>query len=571
MKNTVSSLLTLSLVLLLTACSGAQPKETESSLNPGEKETEVPTSEESEQGEIRFFYVPGKYNITGGACAQRMIPEKMEDMENRTRSYGEQYEELEGLIIQCYVSGPSINRMTEPAPEDWKPGVIYRSNHVLTPITVEKVLFAEEDNPVRENDTILIDEPFYYFNEKGGMYADSAEPDSIYLMEMGAYTPLQSGYRYLIYVIYHKDEDYNLYEGQTVVNTMGLQEAVYCLGDEETAHKAVDSKSSVYWGIWKEVVEKYTNEILQENSDPVIPSLEDILEMNEEDALYLLRDCTWPELRQKWGVNNWEYSGRCGGCWISGTKQIIIDFDPNNELKPSEVSIGRVPTEEELREMSFKSTITAIVNNSQWVEDMKDRILNSEYTQGEQGCRINSIRVFGDEGEISSGKLRAESERTVIVCYDDDKELVISVPLLKYYGDYIVVDDYVLNLPDGCCQGADFEEYSSGIYCYNDHIKVQDKTVIKNGKIKRVLLFDLNNDNRREILAVTVCDDGKEKLVVYDHNSGSIYECSSADGVLTDYRFDYNFDSAYLFNSITGEKIEITMSMLKDQSILSGM
>ena len=59
-------------------------------------------------------------------------------------------------------------------------------------------------------------------------------------------------------------------------------------------------------------------------SQSALPPLSDVLEMSNEEALVLLQDYTWTELRQIWGVNNWEYSGRCGGCWISGEKQIII-------------------------------------------------------------------------------------------------------------------------------------------------------------------------------------------------------------------------------------------------------
>ena len=225
------------------------------------KDSEIRTEPISEPGENSFQYIPGKYKISGALCANRILPENMEDMEKRARTYHEQHDDLEGLILECTVSGPSINRMVEPDPKDWEPGVTYYSNHVLTPVTVEKVIYAEEGNPIRENDTIYIREPFYYYSEESGIYVDSADPDSIFLDEVGAYNPLQAGYRYLIYASCRKDETAQ-YGDHMVVSTMGLQEAVYCLEEKETATEVVDYYSSdfedaFYWKIWREVVKKY--------------------------------------------------------------------------------------------------------------------------------------------------------------------------------------------------------------------------------------------------------------------------------------------------------------------------
>ena len=77
--------------------------------------------------------------------------------------------------------------------------------------------------------------------------------DTVYSAE---YTPIQKGNQYLMYLTYKDDEIYN-FDGEKVLGTVGLQEAVYCLASEAEAKESVIAGDDNYWRLWNDVAQNY--------------------------------------------------------------------------------------------------------------------------------------------------------------------------------------------------------------------------------------------------------------------------------------------------------------------------
>lgn len=61
---------------------------------------------------------------------------------------------------------------------------------------------------------------------------------------------------YLMYLTYKDDEIYN-FDGEKVLGTVGLQEAVYCLASEAEAKESVIAGDDNYWRLWNDVAQNY--------------------------------------------------------------------------------------------------------------------------------------------------------------------------------------------------------------------------------------------------------------------------------------------------------------------------
>ncbi len=59
-----------------------------------------------------------------------------------------------------------------------------------------------------------------------------------------------------MYLTYKDDEIYN-FDGEKVLGTVGLQEAVYCLASEAEAKESVIAGDDNYWQLWNDVAQNY--------------------------------------------------------------------------------------------------------------------------------------------------------------------------------------------------------------------------------------------------------------------------------------------------------------------------
>ena len=123
----------------------------------------------------------------------------------------------------------------------------------MTPVRIKRILYAGEKTGLKENETYLILEPYFYIVKSAWPYYDEHGGNKIHAVE---YTPLQKGYRYIVYLNLSTSETY-AYKGNTILSINGSQEAVYCLGSERTAKRVTDTSDPNYWNLWKGVMENY--------------------------------------------------------------------------------------------------------------------------------------------------------------------------------------------------------------------------------------------------------------------------------------------------------------------------
>lgn len=212
------------------------------------------------QNEAGYYYEPEKYRVVGDSCGgNRIIPSSFEELEVKTRFLQNGDQNQYGAIVLCSVSGRSINRIIEPTEDERDPARVYGINHVLTPVKIDKIIYAGEKTGIKEGETYLVKEPFFYIVESAEPYFSMYGGGSVYAEE---YNPLQKEYHYIIYVNLLDNEIYN-YGGTPVLSMNGLQEAVYCLDIEDAAKKLVNTSSDNYWVIWEKVVENYYSERLK--------------------------------------------------------------------------------------------------------------------------------------------------------------------------------------------------------------------------------------------------------------------------------------------------------------------
>ena len=206
-------------------------------------------------GESGLYYEKGKYTIVGGSCGgNRDIPSSFDELEACARYSINGEENKNGVIIQCSVDGPSVNRIIEPSEGERDTSKIYGVNHVLTPIKVEKIFYAGSNVNIEEGGVYLVKEPFFYITDEScEPYFRLYGPGTVYAQE---YTPLQRGNQYIAYMTLLDDEIYN-YNGEPILSLIGLQEAVYCVASEVDAKAVTAGADRNYWTLWEAVMENY--------------------------------------------------------------------------------------------------------------------------------------------------------------------------------------------------------------------------------------------------------------------------------------------------------------------------
>ena len=204
--------------------------------------------------EKNYFYDPAEYKIVKDEnIGNRIIPHTLDELEKQVQECLDNDNNHCGLIAEFTVVGPSINRIIEPTDEERDPSKVYGVNHVLTCVKIEKVYYGGEQTGVEEGKVYFLNEPYFYIEKGMEPYYGSYGENTIISKE---YSPLQKENRYIVFGYYDSNEIYD-FKGNTVIGTLGLQEAVYFLGDESTAKTVVDYDNENYWSLWKEVVEKY--------------------------------------------------------------------------------------------------------------------------------------------------------------------------------------------------------------------------------------------------------------------------------------------------------------------------
>jgi hypothetical protein len=201
-----------------------------------------------------LYFNNEKYTVVGEELGgNRNIPYSFEELEAGTRYLPDGSPHPFGLIVKCSVAGESINRIIEPSEKERDSSVIYGLNHVLTPVKIEEIIFSGEDVDVEAGKTYYLCEPFFYIDKSTPEYFERYGEDTVYSAE---YTPIQKGNQYLMYLTYKDDEIYN-FDGEKVLGTVGLQEAVYCLASEAEAKESVIAGDDNYWRLWNDVAQNY--------------------------------------------------------------------------------------------------------------------------------------------------------------------------------------------------------------------------------------------------------------------------------------------------------------------------
>lgn len=202
-----------------------------------------------------LYFERGKYTVVGGGGGNRDIPSSFDELEARARYSVNGEENKNGVIVRCSVDGPSVNRIIEPSEEKRDISKIYGTNHVLTPVRVERIFYAGSNVNIEEGGVYLVKEPFFYITDEScEPYFSTYGPGTVYAEE---YTPMQRGYQYIAYMTLLDDEIYN-YNGEPILSMIGLREAVYCAAPEAEAKAVTEGADRNYWTLWEAVMEKYS-------------------------------------------------------------------------------------------------------------------------------------------------------------------------------------------------------------------------------------------------------------------------------------------------------------------------
>ncbi len=200
-------------------------------------------------GRGTFYFDPEK--AVNSIEPDRNIPHSLAELEEMTKY--DYYGELEptAAIFQCVVSGPSINRIPPP-PEERDPGVAYATEHVLTPVTVTKILYAGEDVYLTEGKSYYLYESFRYVTEE--------DPDNLAYYDYGTailhgYSPMQRDHTYLVFGTYEYKKAFD-YQGKKLLAPVSF-EGVMCVADRDEAAAVTPTANDNYWKIWKEAMAKY--------------------------------------------------------------------------------------------------------------------------------------------------------------------------------------------------------------------------------------------------------------------------------------------------------------------------
>lgn len=163
-------------------------------------------------------------------------------------------------------------------------------------------------------------------------------------------------------------------------------------------------------------------ELLNSGESVEIPSLDEIIEISDDEVFEIFSDYTFQDIECIWGKMGYYYSGLYGGAWEIGDKEISLVFDFYTQ-KLESAGIFPIPTEDDY----IRSLIKNRINSSeQTVERLTETLYSTE--RYDLKNRVTSITVFDVNGEVmTSGEVRVGVAKTVVVCYDEDKRLEFEV------------------------------------------------------------------------------------------------------------------------------------------------
>ena len=196
-----------------------------------------------------FSFDPQKHKIVGdGSSGNRIIPQSIQEVEDFVRfGYGDT-PYTRGAIVICSISGESINRIVEPPFSEREDGVIYGTNHVLTPIKIQKIIYRGEDISIEEGKEYYLLESYFWATKETPDYYEYYGDGCIIARE---YYPMIKGNTYLVY-LNQKSSDIYDYKGEPVLYPNHSLEATYCLGDLQSVKALNITEDPNYWKLWKE-------------------------------------------------------------------------------------------------------------------------------------------------------------------------------------------------------------------------------------------------------------------------------------------------------------------------------
>lgn len=197
-------------------------------------------------GRGTFYFNPKK--VARSIEPSRDYPRTLAELEQRTKyEYNSSELKPTAVIFQCVVSGPSINRLPPP-PEERDPSVAYATEHVLTPVTVTKILYAGKDVYLTAGKDYYVAEPFHYITEEDPINLEYFDYGTAVLY---GYYPMQRNHTYLVFGNYEHNKAFD-YQGEKIIHPVTF-EGVMCVSEEAVTPTTNEN----FWQLWKEAMEKY--------------------------------------------------------------------------------------------------------------------------------------------------------------------------------------------------------------------------------------------------------------------------------------------------------------------------
>ncbi len=209
-----------------------------------------------------FVFDKSSYSvITNFSTGDATYIEDVYDLERQMMGW-ENGSEL-GLIAECTVTGESINWIVEPPLAERKLGVIYGKNHVLTPVRIDRILYAGTSVNVTAGTEFLLVEPYFYITDETPDYQKRYKTTEI-TAAVDDYNPVVKGNSYLIFLRLHeyysgRDFAYPAEEGNLFFQPMYRQLSIYGIGNKETVAKDLVTVHPNFWSSWEQVMDVYVN------------------------------------------------------------------------------------------------------------------------------------------------------------------------------------------------------------------------------------------------------------------------------------------------------------------------
>ncbi len=168
-----------------------------------------------------------------------------------------------GVIAECTIVGESINWIAEPPLAEQESGVEYGSNHVLTPVRIDRILYAGTSVNVDVGTEFLLIEPYFYVTDQTPDYQKMYHTTEV-IAAVSDYNPVVKDNRYLMFLrladFYAESEfAYSAEEGTMFFVPVSRQFAIYGIGSKETVAKELVTVQPDFWSSWEQVMEVYVN------------------------------------------------------------------------------------------------------------------------------------------------------------------------------------------------------------------------------------------------------------------------------------------------------------------------